>query len=134
MNIFKRLFNIGKAEAHSIKETTKLIEEAEGELVNQKLKLKALQVSDAKEAIILAQQIEKWESLVQSAKKNNLNPESLSGALDRDHDGSIMDNLGGLMGNAGSSSGTPILGKKKEPIEDTTNLEDLDLDKETLDL
>jgi hypothetical protein len=35
---------------------------------------------------------------------------ALAGALDRDHDGSILDDLGGFLGNYSSGSGAGILG------------------------
>ncbi len=36
--------------------------------------------------------------------------DSLGGALDRDHDGSILDDIGGFLGGGGSSAGGSILG------------------------
>lgn len=51
--------------------------------------------------------------LVSAMAKNSQSEEgaqSLAGALDRDHDGSILDNLGGLISNPESGQGAGILG------------------------
>jgi hypothetical protein len=56
--------------------------------------------------------------------RNSATPEgasSLLGALDRDHDGSVLDNVAGLLNNAGAGSGSSILahifGEKRAAIE-----------------
>lgn len=47
--------------------------------------------------------------------------EALAGALDRDHDGSILDNLGGFLGNPDAGNGEGILkhvfGEKRQMVE-----------------
>ncbi len=51
-------------------------------------------------------------ALIGAMAKNSSNQqgaEALSGALDRDHDGSILDNLGGFLGNASEGPGAGIL-------------------------
>ena len=50
--------------------------------------------------------------LIGAMAKNSSNQEgaeALSGALDRDHDGSILDNLGGFLGNSAEGPGAGIL-------------------------
>ncbi len=50
--------------------------------------------------------------LVNALARNTKEPsgaEALAGALDRDHDGSILDNLGGFLGNAQEGPGAGIL-------------------------
>jgi hypothetical protein len=51
--------------------------------------------------------------LMGALARNASTPEgaqSLAGALDRDHDGSILDNLGGFLGSGDTSAGSGILG------------------------
>jgi len=54
---------------------------------------------------------------------NTQGAEALSGALDRDHDGSILDNLGGLISNPENGQGSGILrhilGEKQQNVEST---------------
>lgn len=64
--------------------------------------------------------------LLDALARNSSNPqgaEALAGALDRDHDGSILDNLGGLLTNpeAGQGAGIlgHILGNKQQNVEST---------------
>jgi hypothetical protein len=51
--------------------------------------------------------------LVTALQRNAASPQgrdSLLSALDRDHDGSILDDIGGFLGGGGSSAGEAILG------------------------
>jgi len=54
---------------------------------------------------------------------NHQGAEALAGALERDHDGSILENLGGLLGNPEASEGPGILkhilGERKQNVEST---------------
>ena len=63
-------------------------------------------------------------SLLMALAKNSANPEgarSLSNALSKDHDGSILDNIGGFLGNAQAGPGAGILrhvlGEKRGAVE-----------------
>jgi hypothetical protein len=52
-------------------------------------------------------------ALLQGLQRNASNPQgatSLMGALDRDHDGSVLDDIGGLLGNFQQGPGAGILG------------------------
>ncbi len=132
MNIFKRLFRIGKAEASSSlssSESTNLIAEGEKELTLQKERLAGLQKEGAEEAVALAQNISEWESILQTAKKKtqvlksdeketsnpqltakpgkknpSITDKAKSQLLDRDGDGSVMDDIGGMIGGFTSNN------------------------------
>jgi hypothetical protein len=47
---------------------------------------------------------------LQRQASNPASVDSLAGALDRDHDGSILDDIGGFLGSGGSAAGGGILG------------------------
>jgi|GEM_PF-5811306 len=115
MNIFRRLFNIGKAEASTSftsSEPTDLIAEGEKELIIQKEKLAGLQKEGSAAAAVLAQNITEWESILETVKKKTVAAKpgnktqsfadkAKSQLLDRDGDGNVMDDIGGMIGHFG---------------------------------